>query len=108
MIGFNLPVTPLDTDEQVDRLLQIYATYANRRKANDPELTPIQALGIYFHQYGRGTESLIEQAAQLPRLPDQPMPARSDAGFGWHEQDDAVDALAKVTSALPQTPRSQR
>ena len=44
MIGFNLPVTPLDTDEQVDRLLQIYATYANKRKANDPELTPIQAL----------------------------------------------------------------
>jgi hypothetical protein len=100
MIGFDPPVTALETKEQVDRLLRIY-------EENGAHLTPVQALGIYFDQYGRGTESLVEQAAQLPRLANQPAPARPHAD-SWQSQDDAVDTLAAVMNTLPQTPRSKR
>jgi hypothetical protein len=32
---------------QVERLLRIYKEYEERREADDPDLTPIQALGIF-------------------------------------------------------------
>jgi hypothetical protein len=108
MIGFDPPVTPLDTDEQVERLLNIYETYQKKKSPADADLTPIQALGNYFQIYGGGTESLVEQAAQLPELQNQPAPARSHADSGWQRQDDAVEDLAKVLTTLPQTPSSKR
>jgi hypothetical protein len=106
MIGFDPDVTPFDTRMQVERLLRIYKEYEERREADDPDLTPIQALGIYFQTYGRGTESLVEQAAQLPRLPSQPAPARSHADSEWQKQSDAIEDLATVVSTLRQTPSS--
>ena len=108
MIGFKLAVTPLDTNQQMDRLLQIYSSYAEMRKPGDPELTALQALGLYFHRYGRGAESLVEQAAELPRLAGQPAAARPHADSGWQNQDDAVDTLADAMSELPETPRPKR
>jgi hypothetical protein len=82
MIGFDPDVSLLNGDEQVQRLAAILD--------EESTLGPFEALDRYFQRYGRDTESLVEQLAQIP---GQTGPARPRPDSGWQEQDVTMEDL---------------